>query len=221
MLPKNDIERLQVHQLLDLAKFVVTENFKHHTNHADHFDYKKEINCVLKEEQKYFENAQLFVSRDLNRSIVGSIRVLKWNHHDTLPLEKIFSIHPSRFNEGNRKQSMWHIGRFAINKSIRNIKLFKQLMICAIAPICNDKNALAYAECDSKLLKVLPLMGINARRMGQSVYYLGSETIPIYMTFDDLIGFYTKNKGLVPANFLKQKSMYQKPLKKVNRKINV
>lgn len=201
---KNGIERLQVGQLLELAKFVVIENFKHHTNPAYPLDYENEINCIFEEELNYFENAQVFVSRDYHESIIGSIRVLKWNYLDTLPLQKIFNINPFLLSGGNHDQSIWHIGRFAIRKSIGNIILFKQLMVCAIAPICNDKNAIVYAECDSKLLKILPSIGINARRIGNSVYYLGSETIPIFMTYDDLIGFYNKNKSLVSKNFLDQ-----------------
>lgn len=204
ILRKANIERLQLDQLFDLARFVVKENFKHHTNPANPVDLENEINCIFKEELNYFENAQVFVSRGFDKSITGTIRVLRWNFLDTLPVQKIFNIKPVVFSGGNHQKPVWHIGRFAIKKGIRDINLFKQLMVCAIAPICNNENAIAYAECDSKLLRVLLAMGINARRIGNPVYYLGSETIPVCMAHDDLIDFYNKNKSLVPINYLNQ-----------------
>ena len=36
--------------------------------------------------------------------------------------------------------------------------------------------------------------------LGESVNYLGSETIPIAMTYDGIIDFYNKNKHLVDNN---------------------
>lgn len=204
ILRKANIERLQIDELYDLAKFVVTENFKHHTSRINPLDYEKEINYVFKEELKYFGNAQVFVSRGGNISITGSIRVLRWNFLDTLPVQKMFNINPVVFSGGNHHKPVWHIGRFAIKKGNRDINLFKQLMVCAIAPISNDENAVAYAECDNKLLRVLMAWGINARRIGNPVYYLGSETTPVCMAHDDLIDFYNKNKSLVARNFLIQ-----------------
>lgn len=203
-LPKYHLERLHIDQLLELAKFVVTENFKHHKNLSNPLDYRKEVSYVFEEELNYFESAQVFICRDFNGSIIGSIRVLKWNYLDTLPIQKIFNINPNGLSGGKHLKSVWHIGRFAIRKGIRDIKLFKQLMVCAIAPICNKENAVAYAECDSKLLRVLLSMGINAHTIEKSIHYLGSETIPVCMAYDDLIGFYNKNKTLVSENFLNQ-----------------
>ena len=92
---------------------------------------------------------------------------------------------------------IYHIGRFAIKKDVRDITLLKKLMMYAIAPVCKHEGNVAFAECDSKLLRILRLMGIYATVLGESVDYLGSETIPIALSYDGLIDFYNKNKGLV------------------------
>lgn len=202
--PNYNLERLQLDQLTDLARFVVLENFKHHSNCIGIKNQDEEIKDILTEELNYFENAQIFVFRDLDQSIIGSIRVLRWNYLDVLPLQKIFNIDCSLLNNEMHKIPIWHIGRFAIRKGIRNIHLFKMLMVCAITSVCENKNAMAYAECDSKLLKVLWSLGINARPISTSKHYLGSETIPVCMAQKDLIDFYNKNKSLVQIGFLNQ-----------------
>lgn len=200
----NNLEKLQIFQLIYLARFVVTENYKHHTNGATQLDINTEINSIFKEELNYFENSLVFVSREFDKSIRGSIRVLRWNYLDTLPIQKIFNINPIGYRGGKHQEPVWHIGRFAIRKGVRDINLLKQLIVCAIAPICNNENAIAYAECDSKLLRVLLAMGIEAHSIDKSIHYLGSETIPVCMTCDGLIEFYHKNKSLVPKKFLKK-----------------
>ena len=69
-------------------------------------------------------------------------------------------------------------------------------MMYAITPICKDKNSVAFAECDSKLLKVMNLMGIKTEIIGDSINYLGSETIPVSMNYEGLKGFYDANRYL-------------------------
>ncbi|WP_299677174.1 hypothetical protein [uncultured Dokdonia sp.] len=203
ILTKNYLEKLNANQILDLAQFVVTENFKHHSENILPEDYKKDINSIKKEELNYFKNSQIFVAKDYSGSILGAIRVLRWNYTDTLPIQKIFGINPLLAIHQPSINNIYHIGRFAIKKDAGDINLFKKLMVCAIAPICEHKDNIAFAECDSKLLRVLSLMGIKATVIGKSIDYLGSETIPVSLTYDGLISFYNKNKGLVdtiPSN---------------------
>ncbi len=201
ILPKNYLEILELNQIFNLAEFVVEENFKHHSNNALPNSFENDINAILDEEMGYIENSKIFVSKNSLGNILGSIRVLKWNYIDTLPLQKIFSINPLLAVD-NIPNDIWHIGRFAIRKGVRDVNLFKQLMVCAIAPVCKHIDNVAFAECDSKLLRTLYLLGIKATIIGKSVNYLGSETIPICMTYNGLIDFYTKNKVLVPASIL-------------------
>ncbi len=209
ILKKNYLERLNTNEINKLSEFVVIENFKHHTNNILPKEYKDDVRSIYLEEMNYINNSEIYVSKNSSGNILGSIRVLKWNFKDVLPIQKIFGIHPFTVIGAIELNDIWHIGRFAIKKEESDINLFKQLMICAIAPICKHKGNVAFAECDSKLLRILTLLGIKATVVGKSIDYLGSETIPICMTYDGLIGFYNANKSLVPNAVLNQPNKNQ------------
>lgn len=76
------------------------------------------------------------------------------------------------------KELLYDVAEFVVNENYRY--LFRQLMMCAIYPIYQEKNGYMIAECDSKLLRIVNLSGIDTVRLGNSVYYLGSNTIPVY-----------------------------------------
>lgn len=203
----NNLELLNSNsQLLNLSKFIVHENFNHHTNGKVSTEYKKDIESIYFEEMRYFQNAKIYLSKDESGEITGSIRTLLWNHTDTLPIQKIFNINPLDFIE-NPTSKVWHIGRFAIRKDVTDRNLFKRLMVCAIHPICKNKGSIAFAECDSKLLRVMSLLGIETNVVGKPIGYLGSETIPIGMTTDGLLKFYKANKMLVSPSLLNKESI--------------
>ena len=197
ILSRNYLEQLSQHQLSDLSEFIVAENFGHHGGQVSAKEYRKDVKSIYNEEVRYFENSKIYVAKDYIGSIIGSIRVLQWNFIDLLPIQKIFGINPLLAMKNLDFNEIYHIGRFAIKKDVRDIKLLKKLMVYAIAPVCQHKGNVAFAECDSKLLRILTLMGIYATRLGESVDYLGSETIPIAMSYDGLIDFYNKNKHLM------------------------
>ena len=199
-LNNNTLHALPSHELLHLAEFVVDENFKHHTGTTTSADYQSDVISIYNEELKYYKNSQVFVSKNHYGSINGAIRVLRWNYKDILPIEKIFGIKPLQIVGISPLKSIFHIGRFAINKEQSGIQLFKALMVSAIAPICQNKNSVAFAECDSKLLKILALLGIKTTIIGEPTMYLGSETIPVCMSHDGLIDFYRKNSHLIHKN---------------------
>lgn len=202
ILKNNYLERLNANEIKKLSEFVVIENFKHHANNTLPKAYQEDVRSIYLEEINYITNSEIYVSKNSSGNILGSIRVLKWNFKDVLPIQKIFGIHPFTVIGDIELHAIWHIGRFAIKKEASDINLFKQLMICAIAPICKHKGNIAFAECDSKLLRILTLLGIKATVVGESINYLGSETIPICMTYEGLIGFYNANKALVPTSVL-------------------
>ena len=191
------LEKLPNNELQHLAEFVVSENYKHHSNNILPPDYQKNVRSIFAEEQNYQCDSEIFVSKNLMGEITGSIRVLKWNYKDALPIQKIFGIHPFHVIDNDTNGEIYHIGRFAISRETQTISLFKQLMVCAISPICTNKYNIGFAECDSKLLRVLQLLGIKAKVIGKPVNYLGSETIPICLPYKGLIEFYNKNKHLV------------------------
>jgi predicted GNAT family N-acyltransferase len=196
ILSNNYLEKLQENQMYNLAEFVVQENFKHHSESNLPGNYKKDVSDICKEELDYYKNAKAFVSRDECGAILGTIRVLQWNFTDVLPLQKIFGINPLLVIKNPNVNNIYHIGRFAIKKGVRDISLLKKLMVNAIAPICEHKDNIAFAECDSKLLRILNILGIKTDIIGESIEYLGSETIPIAMSYDGLIDFYVKNLHL-------------------------
>lgn len=202
IITNNYLERLGQHQLSELAEFIVSENFKYHADDQKPESYRDDIKSIYNEEVKYFTNSKIYVAKDYIGSILGSIRVLQWNYTDLLPLQKIFGINPLLALQNFEFNNIYHIGRFAIKKDVRDIKLLKQLMMYAIAPICEHKGNVAFAECDSKLFRTLAIMGIKAIKIGESVKYLGSETIPIAMPYEGLIDFYNKNKVLMSEDTL-------------------
>jgi hypothetical protein len=211
ILTKNYLEKLQENQLLDLAKFVVTENFKHHSKNCLPIEYQKDVNSIYREELDFYKNSDIYTSKNPSGSILGAIRVLKWNFTDVLPLQNIFGINPLLVINQSNINNIYHIGRFAIKKDLGDINLFKQLMVCAITPICKHKENIAFAECDSKLLRILNLLGIKTTVIGESINYLGSETIPIAMMYAGVINFYNENKHLVADVLKKSTDSYVLP----------
>jgi len=97
---------------------------------------------------------------------------------------------------------IWHIGRFAIRKDIRKsgFILFKTLMAHAIYDVCAIKNSIAIAECDAKLLKTLRVLGIEAIPITNSIHYLGSETVPVILTYQGLKNFLNAHSHLLSQN---------------------
>lgn len=178
---------LHRNNLMDLAKFVVQENYNHHFTGRQ--TTQDEIEMVYHEELK-LNNSKIFASIDNDYSIVGSIRVLKWNQMDILPIR-------------SKKGDIWHIGRFAIKKGIdkAGFNVFKTLMVCAINEVCKSENSIALAECDAKLLKILRLLEIEAIILADSIDYLGSETIPVLLTYEGLNKFLSLNRDLLPQNY--------------------
>ena len=187
-------------ELLSLAKFVVQENYNHHCT-SNNLRFSYEVKDIFEEETK-FSNSKVFVTRGNDFEIVGSIRVLKWNKKDILPIEKIFNIKPNYLTNSKRSE-IWHIGRFAIKKGIDKLgfNVFKTLMVCALNEVCKNENSIALAECDAKLLKIIKILGIDAIVLADSINYLGSETIPVLLTYKSLKSFLDKNRYLLSTNF--------------------
>lgn len=201
------LERLELDQLTELAKFVVEENFSHHCESVTTKELVNDTQEVYDEELHYFKDSEIFVAKDFSGNIQGSIRVIKWDYKARLPIQKIFDIDPlTLLSYSEKLSSVWHIGRFATKKNIKDKTLFRRLMVCAIAPICEQKNGVAFAECDSKLLRIMNLLGIKTEVIGTAINYLGSETIPISMSYDGLKEFYCNNKYLVTSQYIDKMS---------------
>mgnify|MGYP000314613774 FL=1 len=188
--------------LNELAEFVVRENHKHHVGDFSSESIKNEIYSVYQEELQYIDNSTIFVVRNDAGKIIGSIRVFKWDRKKTLPLQKIFGINPLTAIHSETDYNYWHIGRFAIDSlaGIPTVILFKQLMVYAVHPIICDSKSYMIAETDSKLLKVMNALGIETVRLGHSINYLASETIPVYSSKNGLLLFYSHYENLYIAS---------------------
>lgn len=183
-------------ELFNLATFIVEENYYHHDIHSIK-SIEEDAQLIYLEEEK-FNNSKIFLTRDNMNSIIGSIRVFKWDYCTELPLEKIFGIKAkSIFQDEN--QEIWHIGRFAIKKGadLKGFNVFKTLMALGLNEICKNKNSIALAECDVKLLRILTLLGFESKVLANSVNYLGSETIPVFFTYESIKNFLEKNQALL------------------------
>lgn len=183
--------------LYNLAKFVVTENFQHHQGRYDLNNVEEEAQHVYQEEISYC-NSKVFASADDAGNITGSIRTVKWNYSDVLPIQKLFSINPLCLLS-NQAIDIWHIGRFAIRQECnkKNFRLFKALMVSALNEVCKNEHSVAVAECDSKLLRTLRALGIEAEILADPIHYLGSETIPVLFRYGTLKNFLDKNSHLL------------------------
>lgn len=188
------------HQIHELANFIVYENYKHHSQTKREYNFEKSVDEILQEEKKFFKDSKIFTVRDNSNQIVGCIRTLNWNYYDELPMQKIFGFNPILIPKVATSNQVIHIGRFAVSKNAKDKNLFKKLMLHAIKQICEHKLNIGLAECDSKLLRIMNLLGIKAKRIGNPKMYLGSETIPIIIEYTGVIDFYHKNKHLITAD---------------------
>lgn len=180
--------------LRKIAKFIVTQNYKHHHDSNNLQVPIHEIESVYREEVELVDNSYIYIVENTIGEMIGCIRVAKWDKKKQLPIQKIFNINPLDFINYLNDSTFWHVGRFAVDSCIEatNISLFKQLMIYAIYPVLNSLNGYLIAECDSKLLRVMKLIGIDMKALSIGIHYLGSETIPVYTDKNGLKKFYDK-----------------------------
>jgi N-acyl-L-homoserine lactone synthetase len=177
-----------------IAEFTVRMNYLHHTANGGTIEIEDKIESVYLEEQTFSSESQIYIVEDKKENMIGCIRVMKWNKTDLLPVQRLFNINPLNCIERSYNSTYWHVGRFAVDsrKEIPAVSLFKQLMLYAINPIYQEPDGYMIAECDSKLLRVMNLLGIKTVNLGKSICYLGSETIPVYADKKGLATFYLK-----------------------------
>lgn len=182
-----------------LAEFIVKENYIQHSPSSFHpSENQGAIQSVLNEDASTFKEAVICVALD-NSEIVGSVKVTRWNQGVILPIYNLFGIDPLLFKE-NGAQSIWHVGRFAISKKGKEgAKLLKKLIAIAVYPICCASNSIMLAECDSKFVKALNLMGIKTDVLAKGITYLGSETLPIRSTQEWLNDYLTHSPYYLDA----------------------
>lgn len=196
------ILRVGVNWLHDVVRFVVTQNYNHHSSDPIPQIAEQEIEDIYQEELSYSKDSACFIVQNQVGRMVGCIRVFKWDKQTPIPMQKIFHISPLEHIENSPKTSFWHIGRFAIDSTsgVSTITLFKQLMTLAVIPILHDDNSYMIAETDSHLLRIMNALGIVTRQIGDPIVYLASETIPVCSSKIGLTEFYQKCHHLLHAS---------------------
>lgn len=196
------IFRVGADRLHDIARFVVIQNYNHHSSEPIPDTAQEEIKDIYHEELSYSGDSEYFIVRDKKGSMIGSIRVFRWNKATPTPMQKIFNISPLEKVATTPEASFWHIGRFAIDSTVgfSTVTMFKQLMALAVTPILREDNSYMIAETDSHLLRVMNALGIETQQIGNSLIYLASETIPVYSSKKGLTNFYQKCYPLLSAS---------------------
>lgn len=188
--------------LYEIVQFVVKQNYAHHLSSFIARDVFEDINSIFEEEKYlYDENTYIYIARDFSGKIIGCIRSFHWDKCKILPIEKLYGINPLEMIHQEAKYSYWHIGRFAVAKDsgISTVILFKRLMALAVKPIIEDKFSYMIAEIDSKLLKVMKVLGFGTRQIGKSIDYLTSETVPVCSSKRGIMEFFSKYGELCEA----------------------
>lgn len=194
--------RISCKSLLEVSKFIVETNYNKHSGIYP-LNINDEIREIYEKEKKQFDNSFFYVVRDDLGNIIGVIRALKWNGITELPIQTIFNVD---IEEIKRKESeakeIWHIGCFAIDtQSIgrASIVILKILLAQAIFHICTN-DSIMLAECDRKLFEKIKLLNICSCEAGESQYYIGSETVPVYNTSNQLKYFLWKQRNHLYIN---------------------
>ena len=196
------ILRVGTDRLHDVVRFVVTQNYKHHSSEPIPFSIQQEIEEIYREELSYSGDSACFIVQDKEGRMIGSIRVFRWDKRTPTPMQKIFHISPLEKVVNTPATSFWHIGRFAIDSTsgFSTVTLFKQLMALAVDPILREDDSYMIAETDSHLLRVMNALGIETRQIGTPLIYLASETIPVCSSKKELSKFYQRYYPLLTAS---------------------
>ncbi len=188
--------------LWDLSDFIIRENYTHHAGVMCSQEISEKINVIYNEEQSYCDNSKIYIARDNNRKMIGTIRCLKWDKQQLLPIQKIFGINPINVIPNAESCEFWHVGRLAVRKGydFPTLSVFKTLIMHAIKPIVDCDKGYMIAETDKKLLKCVNSLGMQTIALGEPITYLASETVPICCSKAGLSPFYQRNQYLLHYN---------------------
>lgn len=185
--------------LWDLSEFIIRENYTHHAGTISPQEISDKTNAIYEEELSYCDNSKIYIARDNDRKIIGTIRCFKWDRQKPLPIQKIFGINPIDVIPNAESCEFWHVGRLAVRKGydFSTLSVFKTLIMYAIKPIVDCNKGYMIAETDRKLLKSVNSLGMQTIALGEPITYLASETVPIGCPSIGLSPFYQKNKYLL------------------------
>jgi len=179
----------------ELIRFVVKENYQHHGVRRSTEEREAEI-AMLCEEESQYTDSQIFAAIS-DHTLCGSIRICRKLPGQVLPLEKLYALDVNALTA--ERSTIYHIGRFAVSKGVDRcgIRIFRTLMALTLNIADQDHDGTVFAECDSRLLRTVRHLGIEAQIIGEPVLCLGSETVPVRMSRESYQKFLSKNKALL------------------------
>ncbi|MDE5423347.1 hypothetical protein L3073_14095 [Ancylomarina sp. DW003] len=191
--------------LHEVSRFILRINHQVHLN-SNIINYSDLVR-TKKMDLESFPTSFFYAIKNRKNEIVGTIKAQKWDGNCKLPIEDDFEIKVDDvLNELNYKPNeVWHIGRFAIDQQKiktdpflrkNRVTILKLLMANALQHIYAERTNILIAECDKKLFDKLQLMEIYSSQIGDSKYYLGSETVPMFNTAIGVKRFVEQNNAL-------------------------
>lgn len=187
---------LKKEELREMLAFYIFEIYDHF-NFTDFTreSYELELDHLLREDTAFYGSSLYYILRDVKEhQIYGSIKTTYWDKNTPLPIEKLFNVHPETLIVPEIT-NYWHIGRFVISQKIPKdrISILKKMLFNAFFPVYSLGKGLIVAECDKKLTITLDKLGIRSCALGNSIEYICSETLPIYIRSEWLNGFITSH----------------------------
>ena len=171
VMPKYEISIANQECLEELSRFVVEENYKHHsTNPPSKEKLESDIMTVYNEEKAlYSDTSNIYIAR-YDHKIIGSIRVFKWDRKKELPIERMYGINPLKTISHEKYAEYWHIGRFAIAKD-SGISTLTFFTLCKVAPsIVKNKPLPGRRFLGTKISYICCL--VQGRHLNQSLMQL-------------------------------------------------
>ena len=184
------ISVIAANELYEAVEFVIMTNYKIHNFVANKEEFESDIRSIYESEKKIFEKSFFYIVTDSENRIVGSLRVLIGKQQE---LDFMYNVGIDVAGD------ICHIGRFAIDQHGENKmggKLFKHLILIAFSHVCQCVDNVLVAECDIKLAHILQKMNIGIVEIGVPFMCLGSETVQVYASYQNIVEYYTKNKLL-------------------------
>ncbi|MCZ4694073.1 hypothetical protein DWB61_02775 [Ancylomarina euxinus] len=177
--------------LNEVSSFILRVNHQVHLN-SNIINYS-DLLKTRKLDLDSYSSSFFYAIKNRKHEIVGTIKAQKWDGNSRLPIEDDFDVKVvDVLNElSYTPHEVWHIGRFAIDQQRiktdpflrkNRVVILKLLMVNALQHIYANLTNILIAECDKKLFDKLRLMEIYSSQIGDSKFYLGSETVPMFNT---------------------------------------
>ena len=108
VMPKYEISIANQECLEELSRFVVEENYKHHsTNPPSKEKLESDVMTIYNEEKAlYSDTSNIYIAR-YEHKMIGSIRVFKWDRKKNLPIERMYGINPLKTISHEKYAEYW------------------------------------------------------------------------------------------------------------------